>query len=606
MRIFLMAFLLALSVTAFAQDAAKPPEDAARYVCDQQRALSLIREQLAEANKSDNQEARIRLHLTAADLLWLHRRDLAREWFTTAWDASRDFFKQHGKPSEKSGNFAWQGEDLRFVVIKAIARRDQNWAQALLKEMLDEQKQAAEKKGKAAGKDANEAEDVLSLASLAVSLLEVDQAAALRLARQLMTQPSSAYGLTRFLASLAEKDQASADAFCREIILAQTVTHDLLPLSAYVFGAHRPVGPEAQSSWNPVAKNFKPNAPLQRTYVNALLQRAKGLLANPSVQTAASGAYGFSEAAQLMFGLYELDPFANQFLPSLVSSIVETRQSLASLVATEQANNIQGALAERQPKTGVTFASKVKAAEEAKTSAEKDQLLVMVLMEGADTEPESELASVLLKINKQTTRAQMSNWLYFKLTQKYVGQGEYNQATQTAEKVTVLEQRAYLLYEIANALLEKLNDRVRATDSLQAASKAAERAPDSNEKARAYLGIASAYARFDRQMAFDSIRAAVKTINQLKEPNVQSSNIYQTIEGEGFMHMAMNQVKGFDLSSVFQALGRTEFEQALSAANELEEKTLRAAATVALCAVCLSQPPPKPAPAKTAAPVKQT
>lgn len=102
-RIVFCAFLF--SSFAFAQDASKLVTDAPPPVCDQQRALSLIREQLADAKASDKVEARIRLHLTAADLLWPHRRDLAREWFTSAWHESRDFFKQPGVPKRKSATF---------------------------------------------------------------------------------------------------------------------------------------------------------------------------------------------------------------------------------------------------------------------------------------------------------------------------------------------------------------------------------------------------------------------------------------------------------------------------------------------------------------------
>jgi hypothetical protein len=601
--VIVCALLLSWFQSALAQETTKPIEDVAREACDQQRSLSLIREQLAEANKSDNLEARLRLHVTAADLLWKQRNDLAREWFTTAWDWGKTHFKEHGIEKKQSGRgLVTIGEDMRFVVIRAIARHDQAWAQRLLKETFDEKEKDAQ--DGTSEKEAN-SENADSIIQTAAALLDADMAIAVNFARQALKRSSNARGLTRFLHSLANQDQAIADGFAREVITVQTNSLDLLYLSAYVFGSVRPIGPEHRSVGYQVAQNFKQNADLQRFYVQALLRRAQSLVANPSAQVSGIGAYRLPEAAQLTLGLFELEAWLAQFMPALASSVAEARQSLSPLLAAENSNQVQGILQERRPPSGSEFERAVKAAEAAKTPAERDQRYAQALLAGYQTESESELESIAQKINHLATREQLFNWLYFQFAQKAIKNGEIDRAFKLTEKVSVLEQRAYLLYELAVAALEKMQDRQRARESLQAASQVAERAPDNNEKARAYLGIANVYAELDRQAAFEALQAAVKTINQIKTPDVQSSRITTKVEGERFAMYAAFHIKGFDLNEVFRTLGQLDYENALSAASALEDKTLHAAATMALNSYCLSLPPPKPAPAKAAAPIKR-
>ncbi len=67
---FLLA-LVAANSTAFSQTASKTPAHDNAPACDQQRALWLIQQQVAEAKSFDDPVAQIATMIRAADLLWL-------------------------------------------------------------------------------------------------------------------------------------------------------------------------------------------------------------------------------------------------------------------------------------------------------------------------------------------------------------------------------------------------------------------------------------------------------------------------------------------------------------------------------------------------------
>lgn len=278
--------------------------------------------------------------------------------------------------------------------MRAIARRDRAWGQALLKALLEEQKQEVESKEKRNEQNSDNAKSVVEVAR---SLLEVDQQAALNVVRQVITRPDLGRSLTGFLFNLAARDQASADAFCHEALQAQRATHSLLYFAAYVFGAFRPIGPEFQSMAYAVSPKFKTNPQLQQFYVSVLLQRAQALLADPAARATASGAYRLSEPAQLTLGLTDLEALIAPLFPSLVQLVSEARQNLASLVAAEHVNSIHSVLQQRKRQIEESFASRLNAAEQAKTPRDKDRLYAMAVLDSVASEDDNLLSIILSK-----------------------------------------------------------------------------------------------------------------------------------------------------------------------------------------------------------------
>jgi Flp pilus assembly protein CpaB len=92
--------------------------------CDREQAFSLIQEQIAQSKTLEKTAARISVLTQGADLLWPYRQSAARSAFEEAFEVA------------SQGNTP----DQRFVVIRAIAQRDSEWARRLAKAIAEEKR----------------------------------------------------------------------------------------------------------------------------------------------------------------------------------------------------------------------------------------------------------------------------------------------------------------------------------------------------------------------------------------------------------------------------------------------------------------------------------
>src|SRR6185436_1847528 len=114
-------------------------------LCTQENALHLINEQIAAAKTIDDPVRRISLMLRGADLLWVYQPEKSRVAFAEAFElAKQSFDPQHDAPRRAGKGFMIETPDQRYVVIRAIARRDGRWARKLTDELLKEEREAAQ------------------------------------------------------------------------------------------------------------------------------------------------------------------------------------------------------------------------------------------------------------------------------------------------------------------------------------------------------------------------------------------------------------------------------------------------------------------------------
>ncbi|MDQ5836247.1 MAG: hypothetical protein M3379_05640, partial [Acidobacteriota bacterium] len=127
--LLLTALVLCLQPAARAQ----VKEQAAQPIfCDPPRALVLVRMQLSESKAFTDPVKRISVMTRAADLLWADERETARDVFAEAFDLASAHFREHGdevrheqtRADSKMPGLTYEVPDQRFVVLRAIARRD--------------------------------------------------------------------------------------------------------------------------------------------------------------------------------------------------------------------------------------------------------------------------------------------------------------------------------------------------------------------------------------------------------------------------------------------------------------------------------------------------
>lgn len=580
-------------------------ETQARVFCDPARAVSLVETQLSEAKMFEAVERRLGVMTRAADLLWPHERDAAREIFQQAYDLAVKDFREHENdpPPQGTGVFLVVPRiDRRFVVMNAIARRDPAWARRLAEAVAEEKRREAEESANATGGGGGKPDGAVETLDLAQSLLPVDRDSALALARGSLRQPAS-YALAFFLFKLAETDTAAADALYAEALNAygERTVADIAYLSVYAFALNREPAPVPMAVYYQPPKGFAPNARLSALLLGALFRQVER--AFRSAEAAPPEEVYMSEHAGLLVMLTSLEPHIARLNPTLLERALALKGA-----ATAAANAQSRARAESFSRMQNDFDDEgmfdrtLERVDRERDPERRDFSLANLVMSARSAEEFARAESLLDKVSETSLREKLASYLYFRWTQQAVKDGRIDDASRLSKKVSELDYRALLSFEIASAALKKMNDRARAAELLDAVASDAEKAPDTPTKARALLGVAHLYAVFDSTRASQVLRAAVKVVNLLPDPDFSSETIGRELGNSLFTSYAIYDVPGMRLENAFRELGALDFESALSAASDISDKYHRALAVLGLASKCLedsaAKPTPRPAPKK--------
>src|SRR5829696_8415732 len=158
----------------------KPATATTSPLCSRENALEMIKQQVDLTTTFNDSIRRIGVLIRAADLLWPYEHDKARAVFTEALDLAKEKEKENEQKGSRSLLLRLQIPDQRYVVIRAVAKRDPAWAKELTQQML---------KSANAGEDSSTRgyfENLLTAARLlesATKMLATDINAAFDLAR---------------------------------------------------------------------------------------------------------------------------------------------------------------------------------------------------------------------------------------------------------------------------------------------------------------------------------------------------------------------------------------------------------------------------------------
>jgi hypothetical protein len=107
-------------------------------------------------------------------------------------------------------------------------------------------------------------------------------------------------------------------------------------------------------------------------------------------------------------------------------------------------------------------------------------------------------------------------------------------------------------------------------------------------KVRALIGIASAYALFDLERAFETSSTIVRTLSRLKEPLSDSSKLVRSIEAGGFSSINTTDAKETELISLMTLLGQRDPQRALLQAQLVEDSQTKLSMIIAISTSMLS------------------
>ena len=591
---FALLLFALLNLSTFAQQ--KPlTTTVASSSCNDQAALEIIQQQLAEIKTFDDDLKRITTLIRVADLLWPHQEEKSRAAFVEAFELATQHFKGKGDDPQREGRgLLIQTPDQRYTVISAIAKRDFSWAQKLTDKLLSDQ--LSEAKDKALQDPVREMRTAERLLSMAQALLSSDQTAAINFAGQSLRFPATLH-LPLFLYKLSEVNRAAANQFYLAALAAyaKAPMDRLLYLSSYPFGNDREVGEMPGYTVYKVPDDFAPNSELQRVFLQTLLVRTQEEIARPTGLVPGSR---LTDAEQIWLALTRLERHVRT-LPDLAPAVEQAKASLGGQLPELSLRQIDSILKAQTTPHG-SFAEQVEAAEKNPNVDRRDQGLVFAVMGAPVSEDLDLVLSVVNKISDAAVRAQLLNWLYFSRTQDAIKQKHLAQARNFARKVDELDQRAYLYFQIADASLKQNADQTQAREMLEEVVEAAAKAPTTTINARTQLGVAHLYTKIDVDRAIAVLGDAVKTINRLESPDFSRQFVMRKIEGKTFGSYASFQTPGFNPETTMREISKSDFDGTLYQANNFASKPLRSLTTLAVIEPCLGISKQRPkGPSKT-------
>ena len=593
-----LSALLLLTHQAPAQSKSTDPETPS--LCNREHAIETIRQQLDAAKTIDDRARRIAVLIRAADLLWVLRRDQARAAFTEAFDVAIE----NEKDQEDEKSRLWKQHrsvllilnktaDQRYLVIRAVTRRDSVWAKKLTDRVLEIDRRTA---AQSTNNDSfRESLTAYRLLDSARQLVSSDLTSALDLARTSLKFPATD-SLSRFLYKLADADQHAADQFYSQAlsVYANRPMREFLYLATYPF-ALRSSGDTPIFGFyeGVIPANFTLNNSLQREFTMTLLRRAQQALEVPLDD---SDNYNrLSGTGHIWQMLLRIEPHVRERLPDLVDAVVQAREKTFVSLPTEIQEKLGPADQREVPPSPVrTFNERIEKAEKTPNVNERDDLIAEAILDSSAQDNLNSLINAAEKISESNIRDPLVEWIYFRQAQEAVKRKQFDEAERLASKVEGHEQLAFLRAEIAKGLMSTAETQNRAHENLDQAIAEANKAGMTIYAARLLLTASNLYARIDVGRSLSILGDAVNSINHLEAPDFSGDN--QTLVREpkrknnpGGRFIINFYMPGLDPETAFRELAKIDFNDAFTQTSALTDKFHRAMITLAVAEVCLQE-----------------
>lgn len=588
----IFALIVAPSPQTFSQSPA--PATGASSLCSRDNATEMIKQQVEVTRTFDNAVQRITVLIRVADLLWSLEQDKARAVFKEAFEVSLQKEKEESARSAGNTSLLMFTPDQRYVVVRAVTKRDPVWAKKLTEQILKLDRQSSEQ---ASTKDpVNDVRTAQKLLDSARQLLSTDTNAALDLARASLRYPATVE-ISRFLYALAEVNQRAADQFYDQalVVYADRPMREFLYLQSYPFafseGGNMPVFGNYV-----VPANFAPHTSLQRRFVQTLLRRAQQALEVPLDE---GDNFNWTPGTgHIMQVLLRVEPHVRQRHPDLSEAVVQAREKIrVSLPLETQKALLPSGRDEGSPAPRKTFDEQIESAEKTPNVNERDDLIAEAVMSASDKESLASVVEAIDKITDSSIRGALTKLIYFKRAKDAAKNKRFEEAEELVSKIEGHEQRGYLYIEIARGLLNSSETQTHARELLERAIHAAVKGPKTIFAARTRLTASNLYTKIDMGRSISVFGDAIDYINRLAAPDFTADD--QTL---------VNRVKrksnpghfifrfympGVDPETAFREMAKLDFDGALSQSNAFNDKFQRAVTTLALAEICLQKSKPR-------------
>lgn len=559
-------------------------------LCTQDNALEMIKQQVAFTRTFNDSIRRITVLIRAADLLWPHQRERARAAFTEAFELATEVERETAQKAPRSLIVRLQTPDQRYVVIRAVGKRDPAWAKVLTRQMLKRETDDRSST-KDSFSDLLTAERLLHIAS---QMISTDRTVALDLAKASLNYPASSM-LTRFLYRFAEVDQRAADQFYAQAlrVYGEKPMREFLYLQAYPFAWRETLNTPVFSFYYDIPATFVTNQSLQRRFIEVLLRRAQQALEAPVDQSDVyqnPSAHWLPGPVHLLEGVVKLEPQVRESLPDLSAALTQVRDKLFVSLSVETQKLFQQTGSEISTPKDPTFAEQIELAKDELDVDEHDHLIATAVL-GSEKEKSADVMVAIDEITDPKLRAHLLEWFYFHRATTAINAKQFDEAERLTAKVEGLEQRAYLHIQISKGLM----DSTHAREVLDEAITEAKKAGVNIFAARTLLTAANLYAKIDLNRSISILADAISCINRIENPDFGGEPTLENTperRGKGGRYRGKYRLRfympGADPESAFREMAKIDFDNAFSLSSTVTDKLQRAMSTLALAEVCLA------------------
>lgn len=578
--------VFALVISVFVNASFSQVSSDEHHICDQDFARSLAAQLAADARAESDTHKKVKSLIRLGDFTWELDEARARDYLTEAYRASVENFKEKGfetrQLSDDPRSLFTQLPDLRFEVLRAIAKHDPAWARRLSEELMAEYERSAKNR-----RPIDEFREIHSLMSVAQDSVETNPELAIMLFRQVMAYPLD-YHWYFGLNVVAGKNDAFAGSLYMELLqrYRNETPRRLLFLSAYPFAATRIMGADRMQYGSSLPDGMLPQPALQQRFIETFLTRSLFFVGNAEERMRPPDENRFAEAVYIVSALAEMEPIVVERFPHLLQRLGEAKARATSLIS-EDMNRRLGERERSNASVESGFDARLKELEEADEKGVLTDFMILGLVRASKTEEQFKTAeSWLDKIKEDRVRTDLTNYFWFLRSELAIEEERFSDAERYAKKVPELEHRTILAFKQAEKQLQNINDRAFAYQTLNEIAKLARTSETSVTKAKVLLGLAFQYEKFDHGFALEELAEAVRVINRLKDPDLLSAAAYRQIIGKNFGFTASYGTPGYDLEKTFLEISRNDFELALSNARALDDRFLRTIAVLAVAKNC--------------------
>ena len=581
--------LLSLSASSFAQKQVENSVPA----CNPIFARQLVEQQVADGKSVEDTEKRIKILLRSADFLWKFDEETARTYFAEAYSVAEKRFAEKGFEDKKldegkTGFAKIPLPDFRTEVIRAIAKKDGDWAKRLGEKLLKDYEADLE-----ARKDgSNKNRELSDLLNIAVETAKDNPQLSLYFFRQVMRYPLD-YQWHWSLYGAAKENQTLADQVYIEALnnYANETPRRMLFLAAYPFGGQRIFGVDKYQFGVAVPDNFVPNTKLQVQFLNTFFSRIDRFVNNPEDLNKPADEYRLPEISYIVSALQDIEPIILQKFPNLFERFSAVKAKANAQMSADTRKNLEGKQ-KNYEEYGSSFDERLKKLENADSEGKLTDDMIIQIATNLKTEEEFvKIVPWLDKITDENLRESMENYFYFRRSELATKESRFAEARKYADKVGDIEHKSVLYFKLAEAQLKTADQQNEADGILLEVSKLADKADDSVVKAQVLLGLASIYEKYNHYNALTKLGEAIRTVNKLENPNIFSTNTFSVIKGKDFAHYAVFNTPGFNLETAFEEISKKDFELSLSNAQSLRDKYFRTLAVLAVAKNCVENQP---------------